>query len=190
MCCLLNCLQCVRCLPVLSYRAADNAQCCLCTCAVQLVLKGLAELLICCTLYFTSLSASGTEWVYADISQWNIRNLFAECDIMCGFNEIWSHSLTLCLKCFMGLSCCGDILIFQFLFWFIFITWSASATGFKKKSFWCSKMCQFYNCIFGRKKKWWNVVSSFNSLTAHNYFARILSVYSTVVTLVTRTVCL
>ena len=118
------------------------------------------------------------------------RNLFAEHDIICGFNEIWSHSLTLCLKCFMGLSCCGDILIFQFLFWIIFITWSASATGLKKKSFWCSKMCQFYNCIFGRKKKWWKVVSSFNSLTANNYFARILSVYSTVVTLVTRTVCL
>ena len=28
----------------------------------------------------------------------------------------------------MGLGCCGDILIFQFLFWIIFITWSASAT--------------------------------------------------------------
>ena len=81
------------------------------------------------------------------------RKKCAEHDIICGFNEIWSPLLTLCLKCFMGLGGCGGILIFQLLFWVIFITWSASATGIFFKVFDVPKCASFTTASSAEKKK-------------------------------------
>lgn len=118
------------------------------------------------------------------------RKKCAEHDIICGFNEIWSPLLTLCLKCFMGLGGCGGILIFQLLFWVIFITWSASATGIFLKFLMFQNVPVLQLHLQLKKRRWNVIVLSFNSLTASNCFARILSVYSTVVALVPKTVCL
>ena len=145
-------MQCVHCLPVLSYRAADNAQCCLYVLynSCRKVWLNFWFAVRYTLLVWVPQELSGCMLIFHnEISE---RNLFAEHDIICGFNEIWSHSLTLCLKCFMGLSCCGDILIFQFLFWIIFITWSASATGFKKKVFDVPKCASFTTASSAEKK--------------------------------------